>query len=127
MQTQVEHQRQSSGNEPADALRRNEFYLSQGQRLAHMGSWAFNPAGFFEHWSRELLKIYGLDPEKEAPTLEEYLATIHPQDRELMAPTIEKMVAEGLGRDVKKRIVRPAGEVRDIGCVGSPVFDNGIF
>src|SRR5258706_6830862 len=127
MQTQVEHQRQSSGNETADALRRNEFYLSEGQRLAHMGSWAFNPSGFFDHWSRELLKIYGLDPEKEAPTLEEYLATIRPQERELMARTIEKMVAEGLGCDLKKRIVRPDGEVRYIRCVGVPVFDNGIL
>src|SRR5260370_28541086 len=90
-----------------------------------MGSWAFNPSGFFDHWSRELLKIYGLDPEKEAPTLEEYLATIHPQDRELMARTIEKMVADGLGCDRKKRIVRPDGVVRYIRCVGVPVFDNG--
>src|SRR6266478_4741501 len=127
MQTQVKHQRQSSGNETADALRRNEFYLSEGQRLAHMGSWAFNPAGFFDHWSRELLEIYGLNPEKDAPTLEEYLATIHPQDRELMARTIEKMVAEGLGCDLKKRIVRPDGEVRYIRCVGVPVFENGIL
>src|SRR5439155_8255570 len=127
MQTQVEHRRQSSGNEIAGGLRRNEFYLSEGQRLAHMGSWAFNPSGFFDHWSRELLQIYGLDSEKGAPTLEQYLATIHPQDREFMARTIEKMVAEGLGCDLKKRIVRPDGEVRYIRCVGVPVFDNGIL
>jgi hypothetical protein len=25
-----------------EALRRSQFYLSEGQRLAHMGSWAFN-------------------------------------------------------------------------------------
>src|SRR5258707_4124373 len=29
------------------ALQRSQFYLSEGQRLAHMGSWAFNPSGFF--------------------------------------------------------------------------------
>jgi len=125
MQTQVEHQRQSSGNETADALRRNEFYLSEGQRLAHTGSWALDPAGFFSHWSHELLRMYGLDPAREAPNLEEYLALIHPQDREFMARTIEKMVAEGLGCDLKKRIVRPDGEVRYIRCVGVPVFENG--
>src|SRR6266436_3439043 len=125
MQTQVEHQRQSSGNETADALRLNEFYLSEGQRLAHTGSWALDPAGFFSHWSHELLRMYGLDPAREAPNLEEYLALIHPQDREFMARTIEKMVAEGLGCDLKKRIVRPDGEVRYIRCVGVPVFDNG--
>src|SRR4029077_2920432 len=29
-----------------------EFYLSEGQRLAHTGSWAFSAAGF-DHWSPE--------------------------------------------------------------------------
>jgi hypothetical protein len=38
-----------------------EFYLAEGQRLAHMGSWMFNAAGF-EYWSPELFAIYGLDP-----------------------------------------------------------------
>lgn len=36
-----------------------EFYLAEGQRLAHIGSWAFTPAGF-EYWSSELFQIYGL-------------------------------------------------------------------
>src|SRR5438034_3933215 len=125
MQSQVEHQRQSSGNETADALRLNEFYLSEGQRLAHTGSWALDPAGFFSHWSHELLRMYGLDPARQAPNLEEYLALIHPQDLEFMARTLEKMVAEGLGCDLKKRIVRPNGEVRYVRCVGVPVFENG--
>src|SRR5258708_890333 len=106
-------------------LRRNEFYLAEGQRVAHMGSWVFNPAGFFSHWSRELLRIYGLDPAQEAPNFEEYLALIHPQDREFMRSLITKMVAEALGCDVTKRIVRPNGELRYIRCVGIPVIENG--
>src|SRR5258708_5512382 len=110
-----------------DELKRSEFYLSEGQRLGHAGSWSINPSGFFDYWSRELFQIYGLDLERKAPTIEEYLASVHPQDREFMARTIEKMVAEGLGCDLKKRIVRPGGEVRYIRCVGVPVFDNGIL
>ena len=108
-----------------EELQRSEFYLAEGQRLAHMGSWAFDPSGFFDYWSRELFRIYGLDPDKQAPTLEQYLATIHPQDREFMARMIDKMLAEGLGCDVKKRIVRPDGTVRYVRCVGVPVIDNG--
>ena len=108
-----------------EELRLSEHYLSEGQRLAHMGSWAFNPSGFFSHWSRELLRIYGLDPAQEAPNLEEYLALIHPQDREFMRSLIKKMVAEASGCDVTKRIVRPNGEVRYVRCVGAPVVENG--
>jgi PAS domain S-box-containing protein len=105
-------------------LLRSQFYISEGQRLAHMGSWAFNPSGFFEYWSQELFEIYGLDPQKGAPTLEQYLATVHPQDRDFMADTIKRMHAEGSGCDVKKRIVRPDGELRYIRCVGIPVVEG---
>jgi formate hydrogenlyase transcriptional activator len=106
-------------------LQQSEFYLAEGQRLAHTGSWAFNPSGFFYHWSRELFDIYGLNPDAKAPTLEEYLNLIHSDDRESMARTIEQMVAKQLGCDLKKRIVRPNGEVRYIRCVGIPVVVNG--
>jgi PAS domain S-box-containing protein len=107
-----------------EALQQSQFYISEGQRLAQMGSWAFNPSGFFEYWSQELFKIYGLDPQKKAPTLEEYLATVHPQDRDFMADTIRKMCAENGGCDVKKRIVRPDGQLRYIRCVGIPVVQG---
>jgi PAS domain S-box-containing protein len=110
-----------------EALQRSQFYISEGQRLAHMGSWAFNPSGSFEFWSQELFKVYGLDPQKGAPTLEEYLATLHPQDRDSMADTIERMRAERSGCDVKKRIVRPDGELRYIRCVGIPVVEGEVL
>lgn len=110
-----------------EALQRSQFYLTEGQRLTHTGSWAFNPAGFFDYWSEELFQIYGLDRKKGPPTLEEYLAAIHPQDREFMAETIRRMHAENCGCDVKKRIIRPGGQVRFIRCVGIPVLGNGVL
>src|SRR3984957_9977405 len=62
-----------------------------------------------------------------APTLEQYLATIHPEHRDFMAETIEKMCEQGSGCDAKKRIIRPDGAVRYIRCVGIPVLDNGLL
>jgi len=110
-----------------EELQQSQFYLAEGQRLAHIGSWAFNPSGFFEYWSRELFKIYGLDPHKGAPTLEQYLATMHPQDRDFMADTIKRMHAERSGCDVTKRIVCPDGEQRYVRCVGIPVVEGEIL
>src|SRR6266478_7396565 len=110
-----------------EELRLSERYLSEGQRLAHMGSWAFNPAGFFDYWSEELFRIYGLDPQRGSPTLEQYLATVHPADRDFMANTIKRMHAERGGCDVKKRIVRPDGEQRYIRCVGIPVIEGEVL
>src|SRR5579863_1315750 len=115
------------------ALRRNQFYLSEGERLAHMGSWASSDLGnrlFGDldiYWSDEVYKIYGLDPKNGTPNLQQYLAAIHPQDRASMAETIKMMHEQRCGCDVTKRIVRPDGEIRYVRCVGVPVFESGVF
>ena len=107
----------------AQELQRSEFYLAEGQRLAHMGSWAFDAAGF-DYWSPELFRIYGLEMADKAPTVKEYLNCIHPEDREFMANLIKRILAEASPFDATKRIVCPDGEVRYIRCVGAPVFEN---
>ena len=106
---------------------RSEFYLAEGERLAHIGSWALDPGGFFDYWSRELFYIFGLDETAKAPTLQEYLGLVHPNDREFVARTIETMLAEHSGCDFTKRIVRPDGELRYVRCVGVPLIEQGAF
>jgi formate hydrogenlyase transcriptional activator len=101
-----------------------EFYLAEGQRLAHMGSWAFDAAGF-NYWSPELFQIHGLEPASTAPTVEQYLYCVHPEDREFMANLIKGILVEPSPFDATKRIVRPDGEVRYIRCVGVPVVEDG--
>jgi PAS domain S-box-containing protein len=100
-----------------------EFYLAEGQRLAHMGSWAFDPDGFY-YWSPELFRMHGLDPASKPPSVQEYLDCIHPQDRESMANLIKGILAKASPFDATKRIVRPNGEVRYIRCVGVPLVEN---
>jgi PAS domain S-box-containing protein len=109
------------------AAQRSEFYLAEGQRLAPMGNWAFSPSGFFYYWSPELFQIYGLDPAKGPPTVDEYLASVHPQDRQFMAKAIEEMRLEAADCDVQQRILRPDGELRHIRWVGVPVLHDGAF
>ena len=115
------------------ALRRSQFYLSEGERLAHMGSWASRDLGIRWsddldiYWSDEVYKIYGLDPKNGTPNLQQYLAAIHPQDRASMAETIKMMHEQRCGCDVTNRIVRPDGEIRYVRCVGIPVVEDGVF
>src|SRR5271156_5079265 len=109
-----------------EELRRSEFYLTEGQRLAHMGSWAFDLDGFY-YWSPELFRMHGLDPASKPPNVQEYLDCVHPLDRESMADLIKGVLAKASSFDATKRIMRPNGELRYIRCVGVPVIDNGIL
>jgi PAS domain S-box-containing protein len=108
-------------------LRRSESFLAQAQQLAHVGSWAYNPSGHFDHWSQELFRIFGFDPVLGAPTLAKYLCAIHPNERDSIAGTFAEMVAQGKGCDVKQSIIRPDGEPRFVRFVGTPVFEDGIL
>src|ERR1700719_1808857 len=106
-------------------LKRSEFYLKEGQRLSHSGSWSFTPSGECDYWSPELYKILGFDPAKGIPSIPDYLKLVHPDDRTIVEETINNMIAGVVGCDIKKRVVRNDGEVRVIRCVGVPVFEEG--
>ena len=115
------------------ALRRSQFYLSEGERLAHMGSWASGDLGIRWsddldiYWSDEVYKIFGFDPNHGTPTLQQFLAAIHAQDRASMAETIKTMHEQHCNCDVTSRVVRPDGEIRYVRCVGIPVVEDGAF
>src|SRR6201993_1145764 len=109
-----------------EELQQSQSYLAEGQRLAHMGSWAFDATGF-SYWSSELFRIYGLDPGGKPPTVEEYLGLVHPEDRAFMKQGIAKMLDDHLAFDFTKRIVRSDGEIRHVRCVGVPLTQGGTF
>jgi PAS domain S-box-containing protein len=115
------------------ALRRTQFYLSEGERLAHMGSWASKDLGIRWsddldiYWSDEVYNIFGFDPKNGPPKLEQFVSAIHPQDRTRLSEAITTMHEQRCKCDVTSRVVRPDGEIRFVRCVGFPVVDNGVF
>ena len=123
----------TEGKRAEQALRRSQFYLSEGERLAHVGSWASTNLGISWgddlglYWSDELYRIFGLDPKNGAPGLEQCLAYVHPRDRALIAEKVKAMHEEHCICDVTHRIVRPDGEMRYIRVVSNPVVEQGAF
>jgi PAS domain S-box-containing protein len=117
--------------EDEQRLRRSQFYLSEGERLAHMGTWASPGARWPEdsdmYWSDENYNIYGLDPARGAPNLDQLLTLIHPQDRASMAEAITAMYEQRSGCDITKRVIRPDGELRHLRSVAIPVVEEGVF
>jgi nitrate/nitrite-specific signal transduction histidine kinase len=53
---QLESRVQARTEELEEKNQRSQFYLSQGQLLTHTGSWALDPAGFFDYWTESNLR-----------------------------------------------------------------------
>src|ERR1700730_14832713 len=115
------------------ALRQTQFYLSEGERLAHMGSWASRDLGIRWsddldiYWSDEVYNIFGFDPKNGTPKLQQFFSAIHPQDRTRLSEAIKTMHEQRCKCDVTTRVVRPDGEIRFVRCVGFPVVEDGVF
>jgi PAS domain-containing protein len=85
-----------------------------------MQSWIGVNLDIQEH---KLAEFSGSTP----PSIREYMALVHPDDREFVAQEIKTMLAEHRGFDFTKRIVRPDGSVRHVRGVGTPVTNGGMF
>src|SRR6266404_2565522 len=109
----------------AQELQRSEFYLREGERLAHMGSWSLRPDGIFDYWSPETFPIFGFDPSEGIPTLTQWLAALHPESRDLLTKTIDKMFREGVRGDVRYWVDHPKKGKRIMHSTGEPVVENG--
>jgi PAS domain S-box-containing protein len=106
------------------ALRRSEAYLAEGQRLSHTGSWARCLSTGEIFWSQEMFHIFGLDLEHTKPTEELFLNLIHPDDRPLVEQVRRDAVHTASDYEFERRIVQPAGRVRQIHVVGHPVVNE---
>ena len=109
-----------------EKLRRSEAYLAEAQKLAKMGSWAYNPAAEkCIYWSDEMLRIFGLELQTtNLPDREEFLRLVHPEDRDRFNERIDKAFREKADFVQDYRIVLRNGTVKHIHGIGHPVFDE---
>jgi PAS domain S-box-containing protein len=109
-----------------EKLRRSEAYLAEAQKLAKMGSWAYNPAAEkCIYWSDEMLRIFGLELQTtNLPDREEFLRLVHPENRDRFNERIDKAFREKADFVQDYRIVLTNGTVKHIHRIGHPVLDE---
>src|SRR6266850_78545 len=107
-----------------EKLRRNEMYLTEGQRLSHTASWAWNVSTGEVYWSAELFRIYGGDPDQAEPGYPDVLNYIHPDDRARVQKAFEDAVREQREYELAYRVVRSDGTIRHVNNLAHPVFNQ---
>src|SRR4051812_24933376 len=64
--------------------------LDQSQAIAHVGSWTWDAASNRVEFSDEQYRIYGLEPQSRYVGLGDYIALIHPDDRQEMIDAVRQ-------------------------------------
>jgi PAS domain S-box-containing protein len=107
------------------ALRRSEAYLSEAQRLSVTGSFGWRISGNDVVWSKEMYRIFDLDPSVE-PTVDVVLNRTHPDDVEPLRQFIRRMSREHGDLDFEHRLLLPDGVIKHLHMRTRRVqFDTG--
>jgi PAS domain S-box-containing protein len=106
-----------------EALRQNETYLAEAQRLSHTGSFGWKPTTGQLIWSEETFRIFQYDPGT-TPTVERVLQRVHPEDLALVQQTIERASQEEKDFDLEHRLMMPDGSTKHVRVVARPLIDE---
>jgi PAS domain S-box-containing protein len=106
------HRRQAE-----EALRRNEAYLAEAQRLSHTGSFGWHVSSGKIYWSEETYRIFNFDTAT-PPTLELIFERIHPDDRQFVRQLIDSAAKERNDFDFEHRLLMADGSEKYVRVVG---------
>ena len=96
-----------------EALQRSEGYLAEAQKLTHTGSWAVRvPQMENVYWSKEMYRIFSLDPGLTPPSYLEVAQRLHPEDARHYTSVVEQAVRERTDFEIEFRLLLPNGAAR---------------
>jgi PAS domain S-box-containing protein len=95
-------------------LRNAKARLELATRTAGVGVWQRDLATQAEIWDERMYAMYGVDPDRFAPSYDNWLACVHPADRPRLRAQFEAACIAGSGGESEYRIVLPDGNERVI-------------
>jgi transcriptional regulator with PAS, ATPase and Fis domain/CHASE3 domain sensor protein len=104
-------------------LRKSEANLAEAQRLSHTGSWDWDVASKRIFWSAEMFNIFGFDPKTTTPTPENYLQSIHPDDRAPIDAAASSLY-KGNDAEYNYRIVLPDNSIRYVRTIAHAITND---
>ena len=105
-------------------LEKSETSLLDAQRLAHIGSYHYNPVTNLIECTDEALRIFGVDRDAFSGDLLETMDRIHPEDRQAIVEYHSQAHDNATNIERLFRIIRPDGEERIVSVRRRSVKDE---
>jgi PAS domain S-box-containing protein len=114
-------------------LQLNQAQLNEAQRIAKIGSWSLDLNKNKLEWSDAIYQIFEVDPNKFDATYENFLAVIHPEDREYVNNAYKRSLDERIAYDITHRLLMPDGRIKyvhercenEFNDEGTPMYSLG--
>lgn len=106
-----------------DELKVANGQLNIAQEIGGIGHWEWDVAANNVSWSHQMYRMFEL-PENEPLTYESYLQRVHPDDKDYVAQTVERALANKRYSDFTHRIRTTKGTEKVVQARGEVVLDE---
>jgi PAS domain S-box-containing protein len=108
-----------------EELRRHQAMMSSAVRIAGVGGWDYDIVHDRLDWDAVTISIFGTKKESFGGTLADFMAFVHPDDREALKEAERAPDPDHKAVDMEYRILRTDGQERVIRDRGEVTFDEG--
>ena len=119
LQVQVQERQRA-----VDALRANKATLRRAQALARISHVISGPDGAFESWLDTLPDMLGLDESAMPRSVRDWLALVHPDDRDMFRRHALQAAHQGVRMDITYRVMRGDGQPLYLRQVTEPLEED---
>ncbi len=107
-----------------EAKRESETRLHQALEAAKGGTWEWDVLPNQNIWSDELWILYQLDKNTMKPCYENWLLSVHPDDRHIVESAVLNSTSNGTEMDIEWRVNQPAGDPHWLMSRAHPQLDK---
>ena len=104
-------------------LKESEESFAEAQKMAHIGNWNREILTGKSHWSDELYRIFGLNPQESEANYALFLNYVHPDDRNKVDSAVKKAL-NGELFDINYKIILASGSEHIVHAKAEVVFDE---
>jgi PAS domain S-box-containing protein len=108
----------------ADEVQGNEKRFNYSLDYAHVGIWEWNVKTDALYWSQQVGPIFGYPPGESHKSYTNFLAAVHPDDRQAVQNAVDSSINESTKYSIKHRVVWPDGSVRWVQEQGDVLRDT---
>jgi diguanylate cyclase (GGDEF)-like protein len=98
--------------------------LAQAQQIANLGSWEMNLTSNKLTWSDQVFRIFEIDPSKSQASYEEFLNTIHPDDRDYVNQAYTDSLVNKKPYEIEHRLMMSDGRIKYVSERCESTFDE---
>lgn len=114
-------------------LEKSLYMLTEAQRIAQIGCWELDLSNYKLVWSKEIFRIFEIDPERFGASYEAFLQAVHPEDREAVNGAYTESLQNRQPYEIEHRLLMPDGRIKyvlergrtDYDAEGRPVRSLG--